>query len=95
MEFTSKTYQHLRKGSLAVLSFALLLIITGVMATAGTAEASSQSLSFDSTPTESEVRSGTKSKKVVKVRASGLDSWRIVMLSAVIQPSLSLSGAVA
>ncbi len=72
-----KLPKHLLKGSLAVLSLALLIALTGVMSAPNVAEASDKTLSFDNTPLRGKVRSGTEDKNVTRVRASGTDQQSI------------------
>ncbi len=73
----SRTYQFKWRSSLAILLFALLIALTGVVAASGTAEASDKTLSFDSPPTTATIKSGTLKKNVAKVGASGTDQKRI------------------
>ena len=72
----SRTYQFKWRSSLAILLFALLIALTGVMATQNV-EASDKTLSFENAPLRGKVRSGTEDKNVIRVSASGAASASI------------------
>lgn len=61
----------------AILSFALILALSGTLAAPGAAEAQGKSLRFDSPPASASVTSGTANRNVVKVKASGIAQKRI------------------
>ncbi len=67
--------------TLAGLSLALLIALSGAFAVQDTAEAQGKSLSFDDPPTEVSVTSGTADKNVVKIRASGINNQKRIRYS--------------